>query len=70
MPHNHLPSPPSNTPITNPDSQSIERAIQILRNAHTAIHQAIEHLDRGSPIYAKQLIAQIIGWLANSLMIL
>ena len=70
MPQNQLPSPPSNTPITNPEAQSVQTAIQVLRRAHTAIHQAIEHLDRGSPIHTKQLIAQIISWLANALMIL
>ncbi|MBW4676114.1 MAG: hypothetical protein KME52_19440 [Desmonostoc geniculatum HA4340-LM1] len=70
MSQNELPSPPSNTPITNPEAQSVQTAIQVLRRAHTTIHQVIEHLDRGSPIHAKQLIAQIISWLANALMIL
>ncbi|WP_017654848.1 hypothetical protein [Fortiea contorta] len=70
MSQNQLPSPPPSTPITNPEAQSVQTAIQVLRRVHTTIHQIIEHLDRGSPIYAKQQIAQIISWLANALMIL
>ena len=54
-------------PITQPNPQSIERAIKLLRKEHTRIHQIIENLDRGSPIHAKKLMAQIIGKLAMAM---
>jgi hypothetical protein len=54
-------------PITQPNPQSIERAIKLLRVEHTRIHQIIENLDRGSPIHAKKLMAQIIGKLAMAM---
>jgi hypothetical protein len=52
--------------ITLPDPQSVERAIKLLRREHTKIHQIIEHFDRGSPLYAKALIASMIANLAQS----
>jgi hypothetical protein len=54
-------------PITQPNPQSIERAIKLLRVEHTRIHQIIENLDRGSPLHAKKLMAQIIGKLAMAM---
>lgn len=51
-------------PITQPNPKSIKRAIKLLRQEHTRIHQIIESLDRGSPLHAKKLMAQIIGKLA------
>jgi hypothetical protein len=52
--------------ITTPDPQSVERAIKLLRKEHTKIHQIIEHFDRGSPLYAKALIASMSANLAQS----
>ena len=51
-------------------TQILQAAIIGTCNAHTGLHQAIEHLNNGSVNEAKQLLARQIAVLANVLMIL
>jgi hypothetical protein len=52
------------------DPQILQTAINGANNAHTGLHQAIQHLKNGSIYEAKQMLARQIVVLANVLIIL